>query len=85
MTGQGSAWRASDAATFDIAREAANTAVAAVLRLADDGAMLHDYALAEASAIRSELVEIDPYNRREVDALLERLTNRIAELSGPLP
>ncbi|WP_345752579.1 hypothetical protein [Microbacterium rhizophilus] len=85
MTGHVSAWRASDATTFDIAREAANTAIAAVLRLADDGGMLHEHAIAEASAIRRELVEVDAFNRSALETLLERLTSRIAELSGPLP
>ncbi|GAA1741250.1 hypothetical protein [Microbacterium paludicola] len=85
MTGEGSAWRASDAATFDIACEAANTAIAAVLRLADDGAILHERAIAEASAIRRELVEVDAYDRKALEALIDRLTFRITELSGPLP
>jgi hypothetical protein len=80
-----SAWRANDLAAYDAAREAANGAIAALLRHADDGAMLHEHALAEASAIRRELVEVDAFNRSALETLLARMTSRIAELSGPLP
>ncbi|MEL5990723.1 hypothetical protein ACOKGD_13840 [Microbacterium phosphatis] len=74
-----------DLVAYDAVCEAASTAIAAVLRLADDGAMLQEHAIAEASAIGRELVEVDAYDRSALDTLLERLTNRIAELSGPLP
>ncbi|OCG75898.1 hypothetical protein [Microbacterium sediminis] len=80
-----SAWRANDLAAYDAACEAANGAIAALLGLADDGAMLHEHALAEASAIRRELVEVDAFNRSALETLLARMTSRIAELSGPLP
>ncbi|WP_127817853.1 hypothetical protein [Microbacterium sp. CPCC 204701] len=82
MTDERSAWRANDIVTYDAVREAANAAIAAVLRLADDGAILHENAIAEASAIRRELLEVDAYDRTALDALLVRFSSRAAEHSG---
>ena len=82
MGDERSAWRANDIVTYDAVREAANSAIAAVLRLADDGAILPERAIAEASAIRSELLEVDAYDRSALDVLLERFKSRAAEYSG---
>lgn len=82
MADERSAWRANDIVTYDLFREAANTAIAAVLRRADDGAILHERAIAEASAIRRELIQVDAYDRSALDALLERFQTRAADHSG---
>ncbi|MDY0907856.1 hypothetical protein [Microbacterium sp. CFBP9034] len=83
MADERSAWRANDIVTYDGVREAANAAIAAVLRLADDGAILPERAIAEASAIRIALLEVNAYDRSALDALLERFKKSgAAEYSG---
>ena len=82
MGDERSAWRANDIVTYDAVREAANSAIAAVLRLSDDGAILPERAIAEVSAIRSQLLEVDAYDRSALDVTLERFRNQAAEYSG---
>ncbi|HWV36302.1 MAG TPA: hypothetical protein VNZ55_11765 [Thermomicrobiales bacterium] len=81
MANERSAWRANDIVTYDAVRDAANAAIAAVLRLADDGAIVHTKAVAEISTIRRDLLLVDAYDRCALDALLERFTNHTAEYS----
>lgn len=82
MADERSAWRVNDIVTYEAVREAASAAIAAVLRLAADGALLHQRAVAEASAIRRELLDVDAYDRSALDAALERFRDRAAEYSG---
>lgn len=82
MADERSAWRANDIVAYDAVREAANLAIAAVLRLADEGAILHDRAVAEASVILRELLAVDAFDRPALDSLLERFRKRAAEYSG---
>lgn len=88
------AWRANDIVAFAAVVDAANSAVAAVLRLGDDGAilrlgddgaMLHAYAAEAASAIRREVAKVDGFERATIDALLARLNRLIADYEGTVP
>jgi len=82
MTLEPSAWRANDAVTMDVARDAANIATALLFTLADQGVHGLDDAVAEATEIRLELHRTDGFDRGAVDAFLLQLDARIAELRG---
>ena len=83
MTEQRSAWRANDVVAYETMREAANTAIALLLRLSDEGAILPGRAHSEAAEIRRELFQVDGYDRDAVNAARAALEERIAALSGP--
>lgn len=85
MAGSGSAWRASDAVAYDEMREAANDAIASLLRLSNEGAMLPSTAVAQVAAIRRELFRIDGYERAAVDVARETFDAQATHLDSPSP
>ena len=84
MIEQRSAWRANDVVAYEAMRDAANTAIALLLRLSAEGAILPSHAHSEAAAIRRELFQVDGYDRDAVNAARVAFEERIATLSGPL-
>lgn len=82
MDGGRSAWRPNDVVAYDGMREAANTAIALWVRLADEGAILLRVANEEASAIRRELLLVDGYDRAAVDAARVRFDELVTKLAG---
>ena len=84
MPSSGSAWRANDVVAYDAMREAANTVIALLLRVADSAAIDDTGAVVEAAAIRQQTFHVDGYDRAAVDAFRERLEDRIVELSAGL-
>lgn len=82
MTLEPSAWRASDAVLFEVAREAASDAIAKLFRLSDTGAIDPTAAVDEAAAIRLDLVDIDGFDREAVESFLRRTADRLQPFSG---
>ncbi|WP_457100677.1 hypothetical protein [Microbacterium sp. P5_E9] len=84
MGHESSAWRAGDAAAYEAARDAANTLTALLFAVSDADALEPALAIIEAQRIQLDLLSINAFDRADVDALLERLNERVAELSGLL-
>lgn len=82
MTLEPSAWRANDSVSFDLARDAVNTAVAMLYRLVDEGAMTLDTANTEVAAMRRELLTTDAFNREAIENLTRRVSIRLSSLDG---
>lgn len=81
MTVETSAWRANDAARFDLAREAVGNVVALLLDLSRIGTLDPDAAIDEAKRFRRDLLD-SGFDRARVDQLLSGIESRIAELEG---
>ncbi|MGQ2914857.1 hypothetical protein [Microbacterium invictum] len=81
MTVETSAWRANDAARFDLAREAVGNVVALLLDLSRTGALDTNAALDEAKRFRRDLLD-SGFDRARVDQLLTDIESRLAELEG---
>ena len=81
MTVESSAWRANDAARFDLAREAVGNVVALLLDLARKGVLDTDASLDEAKRIRHDLFDAG-FDRSRVDRLLTDVETRATELEG---
>lgn len=81
MTVESSAWRANDAARFDLAREAVGNVVALLLDLARKGVLDTDASLDEAKRLRHDLFDAG-FDRPRVDRLLNDVGARVAELEG---
>ncbi len=81
MTVDSSAWRANDAATFDLAREAVGEVVALLLSLSGTGALDTEASLDEAKRFRRDLFEAG-FDRARLDELLTDVEVRAAELEG---
>lgn len=84
MVADQSAWRANDVVAYDSLRDAVSTAIATLLRLADDGTLEVGQAVREAAAIRRELFDVDAYDRDAVDSARATLEQRVADLTGRL-
>ncbi|MGC5224886.1 hypothetical protein ACPW96_20165 [Micromonospora sp. DT81.3] len=84
MIEQRSAWRPNDVVAYEAMRDAANTAIALLLRLSGDGAILPSQVHSEAASIRRQLFQVDGYDRDGVNAARVAFEERIATLSGPL-
>lgn len=78
MTHEPSAWRTNDAVRFDVAREAVNTATAALFQLADSGAIAPETAIERARGLRLALQRLDGFDRQAVDAFIDGLAQRPA-------
>jgi uncharacterized protein Smg (DUF494 family) len=81
MTVESSAWRANDAARFDLAREAVGDVVALLLDLAREGALDTDASLDEAKRLRRDLFDAG-FDRARIDRLLTDVEARATELEG---
>lgn len=81
MTVETSAWRANDAARFDLAREAVGNVVALLLDLSRTGTLNPDAAIDEAKRFRRDLLD-SGFDRTRVDQLLTDIELRLAELEG---
>lgn len=81
MTVESSAWRANDAARFDLAREAVGNVVALLLDLARTGALDADASLDEAKRLRRDLFDAG-FDRARIDRLLTDVATRATELEG---
>lgn len=81
MTVETSAWRANDAARFDLAREAVGNVVALLLDLSRTGTLDPDAAIDEAKRFRRDLLD-SGFDRARVDQLLSDIESRLAELEG---
>lgn len=85
MVGEPSAWRANDVVAYDALREAANAAIALLLRLSTTGTISESEAVADSAQIRQGVLGIDGFDRAKVDSHRALLDERIAELSSRLP
>lgn len=85
MVGEPSAWRANDVVAYDALREAANAAIALLLRLSTTGTISESEAVADSAQIRQGVLGIDGFDRPKVDSHRALLDERIAELSSRLP
>ncbi|MDL9978592.1 hypothetical protein [Microbacterium candidum] len=85
MDSNHSAWRTNDVVAYDAMREAVNTAIALLMRLADEGAMLQRIANEEAAEIRREMLLVDGYDRTAIDAARATFDARVANLAGAAP
>ena len=81
MTVESSAWRANDAARFDLAREAVGDVIALLLDLAREGALDTDASLDEAKRLRRDLIDAG-FDRARIDRLLTDVEARATELEG---
>lgn len=81
MTVETSAWRANDAAKFDLAREAVGNVVALLLDLSRAGTLDPDAAIDEAKRFRRNLLD-SGFDRARVDQLFTGIESRLAELEG---
>lgn len=81
MTVETSAWRANDAARFDLAREAVAEVIALLLDLANRSTFETDAAIDEARRLRRELFDTG-FDRSRVDRLLADLEARASELEA---
>ncbi|GAA3640548.1 hypothetical protein GCM10022200_25270 [Microbacterium awajiense] len=81
MTVDSSAWRANDAARFDLARESVGDVVALLLSLSRTGVLDTAASLDEAKRIRGDLLEAG-FDRARLDKLLTDVEVRAAELEG---
>jgi len=79
MTVESSAWRANDAARFELAREAVGDVVALLLDLAREGALDTDASLDEAKRLRRDLFDAG-FDRARIDRLLTDVETRATEL-----
>lgn len=79
MTVETSAWRANDAARFDLAREAVDNVVALLLDLSRTGTLDTGAAIDEAKRFRRALLD-SGFDRAHVDQLLTDIKARGAEL-----
>ncbi|MEV4775978.1 hypothetical protein LTA6_001878 [Microbacterium sp. LTA6] len=77
-----SAWRTSDAVTFDVMRESATTLIALLLRSGAQDPRTADHARAEIAAWRTDILTVDAYDRAAVAALATRIETRSRELDG---
>lgn len=85
MVGEPSAWRANDVVAYDGLREAANAAIALLLRLSTTGTIDESEAIAASAEIRQSVLGIDGFDRAEVDSHRTLLDERIADLISRLP
>lgn len=77
-----SAWRVSDAVAFEAMRESSAKLIA---RLLDVARRAGDDALAarnELFEIRADAVAVDGFDRKAVEALTARFTDRLRDLEG---
>lgn len=81
MASSNSAWRANDVVAYEAMRDAANKAIALLLRARDDAGIRGADTTEEAADIRREMLEVDGYDRAAVDVFRNRLDDRIAEVS----
>lgn len=77
-----SAWRTSDLVRYETARDVAGSALALLFRLADTGLIELSAAVEESAALRQDLVAVNGFDRDDVDAFIDRVDARIAELKG---
>lgn len=84
MTVETSAWRANDAARFDIARDAVADVVALLLHLARQGALETNAAVEESGRLRQDLFGAG-FDRDRVEQLLTDVKARAAELEELRP
>ncbi|MGC5173339.1 hypothetical protein ACLQ2Q_22075 [Microbacterium sp. DT81.1] len=77
-----SAWRVNDVVAYEVMREVAGTLTAHLWNVARSGGERAVDARRELAQVRSELLAVDGYDRRAVDALTARLRARTPELPG---
>lgn len=76
-----SAWRVNDAVAFDAMRERSQTLVSLLLDQATSESPGAGAAKAELATLQRDLHKIDGFDRRAVDGLAARITERISILS----
>lgn len=77
---QASAWRVNDAVAMDAMREDSATLVALLLPIAGSGAPNAATAREELSDILRDVLSVDGYDRRTVEALTDQIRERIRVL-----
>lgn len=75
-----SAWRGSDAVTYELTHDALNALTALLLAHSRSGSMSADDALAEASTARQEFTSLDAFDRNTLDDFHNRVRARIDDL-----
>lgn len=80
-----SAWRASDAVTYELVNDALNALTALLLARSPSGSPSFTTALVEASTTRREFLSLDAFDRDALDDFHTRITARMAELRAARP
>ncbi len=84
MSGR-TAWRVDDVVAYEAMRESATALTALLLRTTTNEPAERPYAATEVGRLRSEVLNVDPYDRAAVAALALRIRDQLAVLAETAP
>lgn len=79
------AWRVDDVVAYEAMRESATALAALLLRTTNDKPAQRPSAATEVGRLRSDVLNVDPYDRAAVAALALRIRDQIVVLAESAP